>query len=189
MPQSASIPSTSQRQELIYSAIFARLERVEREKLALKQGQTDILKGQTEIMGCLKTLLVLMGDPRRPNAEVDPHPVPVSSGDEFILPNDYRHYDVEDVLHTPQNMSITSIGDTQDSECGVCDNHNMVMVHQMTASERQFRTFEWDLMDNKVVPQTKSSGDYGTYVIEHIEHKLLDRPFVGVDDDHMSLFR
>ncbi|KAF4361830.1 hypothetical protein F8388_016416 [Cannabis sativa] len=29
-------------------------------------------------------------------------------------------------------------------------------------------------------------GDCGMYVIEH---KLLDRPFDGVDDDHMSLFR
>ncbi|KAF4369420.1 hypothetical protein G4B88_029476 [Cannabis sativa] len=32
-------------------------------------------------------------------------------------------------------------------------------------------------------------GDCGMYVIEHIEHKLLDLPFDGVHDQHMSLFR
>ncbi|XP_060959426.1 uncharacterized protein LOC133030639 [Cannabis sativa] len=116
MPQSASIPSTSQPQVPISSAILARLERVEKEQLALKQGQTDILKGQNEIMGYLKTLLALMGDQRRPSAEAEPQPDAVSPGDEFILPNDYRPNDEEDVLRTPQNMSVTSIGDTQDSQ-------------------------------------------------------------------------
>uniref|UniRef100_A0A803QGF9 Uncharacterized protein n=1 Tax=Cannabis sativa TaxID=3483 RepID=A0A803QGF9_CANSA len=42
-------------------------------------------------------------------------------GDEFILPNDYRADDGEDVLHTPQNMSITSIIDTQDLEAQVLE--------------------------------------------------------------------
>ncbi|XP_060957906.1 uncharacterized protein LOC115709475 [Cannabis sativa] len=74
-------------------------------------------------------------------------------------------------------------------QCGVCDTHYMVMVPQMTASESQVRPFDREMMDNKVVPQTKSSGDCGMYVIEHIEHKLLDLPFDGVHDQHMSLFR
>ncbi|XP_060965676.1 uncharacterized protein LOC133034581 [Cannabis sativa] len=397
MPQSASIPSTSQPQVPISSAILARLERVEKEQLALKQGQTDILKGQNEIMGYLKTTAKLLWEIREGPAQ--------------------RPNDEEDVLRTPQNMSVTSIGDTQDSEvqvletvptpvekrtkkrprwfdeytemkkkmkpsttnvnvdplrpvdekllhsfrnwlvgtignkyprdvftglcgvawfstlntdklwlsddhldaafhmmrrrqhffpelyprkctvmpswftsslrgrwdawksntdhdgfvwdesilellrgdpnqflpswkgmeciymsmflnrpehwiamevnlelwkiflfdsslgsltkdelnslmdvwcpllaklvdqCGVCDTHYMVMVPQMTASESQVRPFDWEMMDNKVVPQTKSSGDCGMYVIEHIEHKLLDLPFDGVHDQHMSLFR
>uniref|UniRef100_A0A803P4Q3 Uncharacterized protein n=1 Tax=Cannabis sativa TaxID=3483 RepID=A0A803P4Q3_CANSA len=45
VPTPASIPITSEAQELVYYVILARLESVEKEKIALKQGQTAILKG------------------------------------------------------------------------------------------------------------------------------------------------
>uniref|UniRef100_A0A803Q0A2 Uncharacterized protein n=1 Tax=Cannabis sativa TaxID=3483 RepID=A0A803Q0A2_CANSA len=62
MPLSKSIPNTSEAQKPICSAILAKLESVEREQIALKQGQIAILKGQTKIMGCLKALMTLMED-------------------------------------------------------------------------------------------------------------------------------
>ncbi|XP_062105066.1 uncharacterized protein LOC133816758 [Humulus lupulus] len=64
--------------------------------------------------------MTMMEDLSRPAP--DPHPQSTEEGpqspvDEDILPNDYRPDDVDDhIFRTPEDMKITVIGDTEDSE-------------------------------------------------------------------------
>ncbi|XP_062119852.1 uncharacterized protein LOC133834299 isoform X2 [Humulus lupulus] len=74
-------------------------------------------------------------------------------------------------------------------QSGLFENHDVILAPQLTASESQVRPFDWKLIPREFVPQTKSSGDCGCYVIEHIEHKLLQLPFDNVTDNNMKLFR
>ncbi|XP_062074926.1 uncharacterized protein LOC133778929 [Humulus lupulus] len=74
-------------------------------------------------------------------------------------------------------------------QSGLFENHDVILAPQLTASESQVRPFDWKLTPREFVPQTKSSGDCGCYVIEHIEHKLLQLPFDNVTDNNMKLFR
>uniref|UniRef100_A0A803QE77 Uncharacterized protein n=1 Tax=Cannabis sativa TaxID=3483 RepID=A0A803QE77_CANSA len=118
---SASIPNTSKAREPVYFAILARLETIEREQIALRQGQTTLLKGQTKIMGYLKTLMGLIEDQRRPNSEVEPQQELQSLENEIIYLNDYRLDDPDDVLCEPDHMKITSIRYTQDFEIQILE--------------------------------------------------------------------
>ncbi|KAM6598051.1 hypothetical protein CsatA_008575 [Cannabis sativa] len=89
---------------------------------------------------------------RRPSAEAEPQPDAVSPGDEFILPNDYRPNDEEDVLRTPQNMSVTSIGDTQDSEVQVLETVPTPVEKRTKKRPRWFD--EYTEMKKKMKPST-----------------------------------
>ncbi|XP_062094226.1 uncharacterized protein LOC133800285 [Humulus lupulus] len=74
-------------------------------------------------------------------------------------------------------------------QSGSFENHEVILAPQLTASESQVKPFDWKLTPREFVPQTKSSGDCGCYVIEHIEHKLLQLPFDNVIDNNMKIFR
>uniref|UniRef100_A0A803Q6K1 Uncharacterized protein n=1 Tax=Cannabis sativa TaxID=3483 RepID=A0A803Q6K1_CANSA len=112
VPPATSYRITSEVQEPGYSTILERLENVEREQIALKQGQSALLKENTDIIGLLMTLMVLMEELRGANAEAKPQPQLKFLGNDFILPNDYRPNDLDDILYTLENMQITSIGGT-----------------------------------------------------------------------------
>ena len=117
-PSTPRASTSSQAEQPGYSMILARLEKVEGQQSAL-------IKGQSEILGQLQKLMTMMEDLSRPAP--DPHPQSTEEGpqslvDEDILPNDYRPDDVDDhIFRTPEDMQITVIGDTEDSEVQFLD--------------------------------------------------------------------
>ncbi|KAM6564141.1 hypothetical protein CsatB_024139 [Cannabis sativa] len=74
-------------------------------------------------------------------------------------------------------------------QAGLFESHDMILLPQLTASESQVRNFTSKVMDRAVVPQTKTSGNCGMYVIEHIEHSMLETTFDNVHDENMKKFR
>ncbi|XP_062117772.1 uncharacterized protein LOC133831485 [Humulus lupulus] len=49
--------------------------------------------------------------------------------------------------------------------------------------------FEFTRLGTEKVPQTKTSGDCGVYVIKHLEYLLAKKPLSEVNDDNMDFFR
>ncbi|KAM6594294.1 hypothetical protein CsatA_001997 [Cannabis sativa] len=74
-------------------------------------------------------------------------------------------------------------------QAGLFETHDMILMPQLTASESQVRNFTSKVMDRAVVPQTKTSGNCGMYVIEHTEHSMLETTFDNVHDENMKKFR